>query len=131
MRKLTDDRALYEALLGDARDPSAEARVASRALARRGIVAPATIVEPCAGHAPHGDALARAGHRVLAVDLSQAMLAGARRACPLRADARAMPIRSAVADAVILAFEALALFVDDGALLGLLAECARVLRPGG
>ncbi len=129
MRKLTDDRALYEALLGDAREPRAEARVAVRALGRRGIRAPSTIVEPCAGHAPHGDELARAGHRVLAVDLSPAMLAGARRAHPLRADACAMPIRTGVADAVLLAFEALALFVDDAALLALLGECARVLRP--
>ena len=131
VRRLTDDRALYEALLGDARDPRAEARVAARALARRGVALPATIVEPCAGHAPHGDELVRAGHRVLAVDLSQPMLTGVRRARPLRADACAMPIRTGVADAVLLAFEALSLFVDDALLLALLGECARVLRPDG
>lgn len=66
--------------------------------------------------------------RPLGVDLSAGMLAAAHTTAPLaRADAGRLPFRTAALDGVVCGF-ALRNFVDLGAVL---AECARVLRPGG
>ena len=73
---------------------------------------------------------AAAGARVLGIDFAPGMLAAARRrgVGPLvRADAGALPLRNASADAVTCGF-ALRNFV---ALAPVFAEAARVLRPGG
>jgi SAM-dependent methyltransferase len=122
---------VYEALLGDARDPAVEARAAIRELAAQGVVPPASVLELCAGASPHGDRLARAGYRVVALDLARGMLASASPACPVPADVRAVPVATGAASAALLAFEAWTLFADNADLLALLAELARVLRPGG
>ncbi|HZU83052.1 MAG TPA: class I SAM-dependent methyltransferase [Polyangiaceae bacterium] len=76
--------------------------------------------------------VARAGGRdVVAVDLSRAMLAAARTMAPtallVRADAAALPFEDGTFGAVI-NLAALDLYADMEAVL---AECARVLAPGG
>jgi demethylmenaquinone methyltransferase / 2-methoxy-6-polyprenyl-1,4-benzoquinol methylase len=72
--------------------------------------------------------LERAGHRPVGVDLSAGMLAAARTGAPLvRGDAEALPFPRASFDALVCGF-ALRNFVSLDAVL---AECARVLRPGG
>ncbi len=74
---------------------------------------------------------AATGARVVGVDFAAGMLAGARRrgvaAQLARADAAALPVATASADAVTCGF-ALRNFV---AIPPMLAEAARVLRPGG
>jgi demethylmenaquinone methyltransferase/2-methoxy-6-polyprenyl-1,4-benzoquinol methylase len=73
----------------------------------------------------------RAGTRVVGIDFAAAMLAGASSRATgaqlVRADATALPVASASADAVTCGF-ALRNFV---AIPPMLAEAARVLRPGG
>jgi demethylmenaquinone methyltransferase/2-methoxy-6-polyprenyl-1,4-benzoquinol methylase len=73
--------------------------------------------------------LTSGGHRAVGVDLSFGMLAAARpgRAPLVQADAAALPFASASVDGVISGF-AVRNFAD---LPGVLAELARVLRPGG
>jgi demethylmenaquinone methyltransferase/2-methoxy-6-polyprenyl-1,4-benzoquinol methylase len=72
---------------------------------------------------------ARAGARVLAVDFAPAMLrrARGRGAALTRADALALPVCDGVADAVTCGFA----LRNVTAIPDLLAEAARVLRPGG
>ena len=74
---------------------------------------------------------AEAGARPIGVDFAPRMLAGARaRGVPaawLRADAGALPLRAASADAVTCGFA----LRNFAAIPPVLAEAARVLRPGG
>lgn len=74
----------------------------------------------------------RAGGIVTAIDVSAGMLEVARRRTSgrcawLRGDALRLPLRDGAFDAIVSGF-ALRNFVDVGAVL---AECARVLKPGG
>jgi demethylmenaquinone methyltransferase/2-methoxy-6-polyprenyl-1,4-benzoquinol methylase len=72
--------------------------------------------------------LAGAGYRPIGVDFSAGMLASARTAAPLvRADALVLPVPDRAVDGITCGF-ALRNFV---ALEPFVAECARVLRPGG
>jgi len=73
--------------------------------------------------------LRRKGHRPIGIDLSLGMLLAARSGgAPLvQADAAAVPIRDATADAVVSGF-AVRNFAD---LPSVLSELGRVLRPGG
>ncbi len=72
--------------------------------------------------------LASKGYRPVGVDMSAGMLAAARTDAPLvRADCLALPVPAGSVDGVTCGF-ALRNFV---ALEPFLAECARVLRPGG
>ncbi|GMA39453.1 class I SAM-dependent methyltransferase [Mobilicoccus caccae] len=97
-----------------------------------------TVLEFGAGAAQGARYAARAGARVVASDLSAAMLEQARRidgrtpdgpGLPLvQADACALPFADASFDLVFSAYGAVP-FVAHSA--GLLRECARVLRPGG
>ncbi len=77
------------------------------------------------------DLAAARGARVLGVDFASGMLAAARRrgvrAALMRADASALPLPAACADAVVSAF-ALRNFVSIAAVL---EEACRVLKPGG
>ncbi len=69
--------------------------------------------------------------RAVGLDFSRGMLAGARRRCPhlafVQGDAALLPLPDASVDVVTCGF-ALRNFSD---LRAVLAECARVLRPGG
>ncbi|MBS1847610.1 MAG: ubiquinone/menaquinone biosynthesis methyltransferase [Actinobacteria bacterium] len=72
--------------------------------------------------------LVRAGHRPIGLDFSHGMLAAARTAAPLvNGDALMLPIADASVDGVTCGF-ALRNFVQ---LPPMLAEAARVVRPGG
>ena len=72
--------------------------------------------------------LAAAGLRPIGVDRSAGMLAAARTSAPLvRGDALGLPVSDGAADGIVCGF-ALRNFV---ALEPFLAECTRVLRPGG
>jgi 2-polyprenyl-6-hydroxyphenyl methylase/3-demethylubiquinone-9 3-methyltransferase len=76
--------------------------------------------------APH---VARLGYRHVGVDvgLPGLVLARAHGVLPLRASVLAVPLADGCAD-VVVAGEILEHVVDD---VGVLAECARLLRPGG
>lgn len=101
-----------------------------------GGVAGARVLEVGAGAAHCSRWLAGQGARVVASDISSAMLDGARRLnaatgvdVPLvEADARALPFADAAFDVVFTSFGAIP-FVPDAARVH--AAAARVLRPGG
>ncbi|MGC5628038.1 class I SAM-dependent methyltransferase [Georgenia sp. Z1344] len=94
------------------------------------------VVEVGAGAAQCSRWLTAQGVRALATDVAEGMLAAARdldratgiRTPTLLADARALPLPDACADAVFTAFGAIP-FVPDAHRVH--AEAARVLRPGG
>jgi demethylmenaquinone methyltransferase/2-methoxy-6-polyprenyl-1,4-benzoquinol methylase len=72
--------------------------------------------------------LAAAGHRPVGVDFSAGMLRVARTVAPLvRADAMRLPFTDATFDGLTCGFA----LRNFGALAPVLAECARVVRPGG
>jgi demethylmenaquinone methyltransferase/2-methoxy-6-polyprenyl-1,4-benzoquinol methylase len=72
--------------------------------------------------------LASCGHLPIGIDFSAGMLAAANTRAPLvRGDAGALPFPDASIDGVVCGF-ALRNFVE---LAAVIAECARVLRPGG
>ncbi|HET7874321.1 MAG TPA: methyltransferase domain-containing protein [Methylomirabilota bacterium] len=112
---------------------------AVEALARRAAIGPASrVLDVCAGLGGPARFLARqAGARVVGVDLNEGRCAAARRltrlvglsgqVCFARGDAQALPFGNGVFTAVV-SQEGL-LHVPDKALV--LAECARVLAPGG
>ena len=94
------------------------------------------VVEVGCGAAQCGRWLAAQGARVVAVDLSAGMLRHARALSrrtgvdvPLvQADARRLPVADGAADLACSAFGAVPFVVDSAAVM---AEVARVLRPGG
>ena len=89
-----------------------------------------TVVDLASGSGPVARELARPGRTVVGLDLSaeELRLAARRGAGPLvRADARTLPFRDASVDVVT---SALGLVVVQP-LASVLAEVARVLRPGG
>jgi SAM-dependent methyltransferase len=94
------------------------------------------VVEIGCGSAPCSRWLRRAGADVVALDLSAGMLARAAQlnrstGVPvplLQADAGALPLRDGAVDLACSAFGGLPFVADAGAVL---AEVARVLRPGG
>jgi demethylmenaquinone methyltransferase/2-methoxy-6-polyprenyl-1,4-benzoquinol methylase len=72
--------------------------------------------------------LEAAGLAPVGIDISEGMLTAARTEAPLvRGDGQALPVRTGGLDGVVCGF-AMRNFVDLDAVL---AECARVLRPGG
>ncbi len=110
---------------------SLDRRWRARATAAAGIGPGHVVIDVACGT---GDfcALARAaGARVVGVDFAMGMLAGARRrgvsALLVRGDATSLPVRDAVADAVTCGFA----LRNVVAIPAVLAEAARVLRPGG
>ena len=91
------------------------------------------------GQGRHSLALCEAGLRVFGVDLSAELLARAGDLGPgaevlagrlARADQRAIPFRDASLATVTMLFSSFGYF-DDAGNAGVLAELARVLRPGG
>ncbi len=101
------------------------------AIGAAGLRAGEVVVDLACGTGDLAALAATAGARAVGIDFAPAMLAAARRrGVPvrwLRADAAALPLRPAVADAVVCGF-ALRNFV---ALPPVLAEAARVLKPAG
>jgi demethylmenaquinone methyltransferase/2-methoxy-6-polyprenyl-1,4-benzoquinol methylase len=92
------------------------------------LVAGARVVDLACGTGDLCRTLDDAGYRPIGVDFSAGMLAAARTAAPLvRADAMRLPFADDALDGLTCGF-ALRNFVD---LAAVLAECARVLRPGG
>ncbi|HKF91840.1 MAG TPA: ubiquinone/menaquinone biosynthesis methyltransferase [Acidimicrobiia bacterium] len=88
----------------------------------------ATVLDLGCGTGDLCNVVAAAGYSPIGVDFSAGMLAAAHTPAPLaRADALALPVPDASADAVVSGF-ALRNFVD---LDRFFRECARVLRPGG
>lgn len=92
---------------------------------------------PC-GHGRHAHLLAEAGYDVDGADYSRPLLARAkkrgagRRLRYLRADMRALPARwTGRFDAVVNLFTSFGFFVDPRDDQRVIAEFARVLRPGG
>jgi SAM-dependent methyltransferase len=86
----------------------------------------ARIVDLAAGRGRHAVPLARAGYRVVAVDIADAAVHAARAAAPhvdgIVADAAHLPLRDACADAVLCVR-----FLDRA----LFPHLHRLLRPGG
>lgn len=93
------------------------------------------------GWGRHLRLLAAAGHRVVGLDLSHALLQrvplpdkGTRIRRPrelVAADMRALPFDDASFDAVLNLATSFGVFLDDRDVLAALAEARRVLRPGG
>lgn len=88
----------------------------------------ALVVDVACGTADFGRELRRAGHRGIGFDVSEGMLRAASASVPLvLADALRLPVTDGAAHGATCGFALRN--VDDVA--GLLAELARVLRPGG
>jgi len=113
-------------------------RNAPGVLARLGLGAGARLLDLGCGEGRYARALAACGCRVTGVDLSEALLAEARRRSPglpgaptyLRADMRTLPFGPQF-DGVVSLFTSFGYFdapADDARVLG---EVARVLAPGG
>jgi SAM-dependent methyltransferase len=89
------------------------------------------------GWGRHLRLLSAAGHRVVGLDLSHALLRqvppahDARSPALVAGDMRRLPFHDAAFDAVINLATSLGLFLDDGDAMAALAEARRVLRPGG
>ena len=93
------------------------------------------------GWGRHLALLAEAGHDVVGLDLSVALLRRARAHAHARADApgldlvaadmRSVPLADAAFDVVLNLATSLGLFLDDDPALAALREVHRVLRPGG
>ena len=90
-----------------------------------------TVLDAACGTGRHSAHLAQAGHRIVGVDRSPAMLAKARAKLPQGdfrdGDLNALPVETAAVDAVVCAL-ALVHLPD---LTGAMAEFSRVVRPGG
>jgi demethylmenaquinone methyltransferase/2-methoxy-6-polyprenyl-1,4-benzoquinol methylase len=92
------------------------------------LVAGARVLDLACGTGDLCDALEAGGYQPIGVDFSAGMLAAAHTDAPLvRADALRLPFADGSLDGLTCGF-ALRNFVD---LSPVLAECARVLRPGG
>ncbi|MCY3020218.1 MAG: methyltransferase domain-containing protein [Planctomycetota bacterium] len=96
----------------------------------------ACVLDLCCGAGRHARALARAGYRVIGIDLSADLLRTARsesrgRAIRyLRADMRRLPLPRASVDGAINIFTSFGYFARDTENARVLAEVARVLKPG-
>lgn len=90
---------------------------------------------PC-GSGRHARELARRGHRVVALDLSTALLSSAAKAPHegvgfLRGDIRSLPLHANTFGAVLNLFSSIGYFASDEENLSVLGELARVCRTGG
>jgi ubiquinone/menaquinone biosynthesis C-methylase UbiE len=96
----------------------------------------ACVLDLCCGAGRHARALAAAGYRVVAVDLSAALLCAARKASRreniryVRADMRALPLACASMDGAVSIFTSFGYFPREAQDARALREAARVLKPG-
>ena len=118
--------------------PHRDDRDAERAvslLAARGAVGAATrVLDLACGAGRHAGALARLGATVIGFDLSLAMLRAAQRrttAVLVRGDMRVLPFTDTAFDTVVNLFTSFGYFDRDDHHATVVAEVARVLRPGG
>lgn len=95
------------------------------------------VLDLCCGPGRHLAPLAEAGYEVTgldvdagAIDDAHAKVAALASVSVIRGDMRALPIASGALDAVVCLWQSFGHF-DDAANLAVLAEVARVLRPGG
>lgn len=125
---------------GDEEDAAAQAIAAARLA---GCAPGAAVLDVACGFARHAVPLAAAGYRVSGVDRSEALLAeGRRRASAagsggaaaalslVAADYRSLPFADASFDGALNLFSSLG-YLGDEEDTAVLAEIARVLRPGG
>lgn len=120
---------------GDEEEARAEALDAARLA---GCALGAAVLDVACGFARHAVPLAAAGYRVTGVDRSEALLAeGRRRAAEaaselalVAADYRELPFPDASFDGALNLFSSLG-YLGDEEDVKVLAEVARVLRPGG
>ncbi len=127
-------RSEYRAVYPHRDLPSARVEVA--ALCAQGIEG--RVLDLCCGFGRHTLALLERGLDACGLDLSPELLESARqlpgaellRGRLVRGDARALPLRTASFDALLNLFSSFGYFGADGD-RALLAEAARVLKPGG
>ena len=106
---------------------------------RLGLAPGARLLDRCCGQGRHAVPLAQRGFQVTGLDLSRPLLDRAaavaagqgRRVGLVEADMRRLPFADASFDAVLNLFNAFGYLEDDGQDELVLAEVARVLRPGG
>lgn len=90
------------------------------------------VLDLCCGAGRHLQPMRDAGLQAWGLDLSQQLLAsGGLAGIAVRADARATPFADATFDCVTNLFSSFGYFPTDDAHHAVLAEVARVLRPGG
>lgn len=92
------------------------------------------VLDLACGPGRHLTALVRSGASVVGLDLSRALLQAARRrgaGTLVRGDMRRLPFRARAFDAVLNLFTSFGYFAADAEHEAVLAEVARVLRPGG
>jgi ubiquinone/menaquinone biosynthesis C-methylase UbiE len=130
------DEFYLRAYAGDERDEEARAQ-ALGAARLAGCPPGGDILDVPCGFGRHSVALARADHRAVGVDRSEALLAEARRRAGgerwpklVRADYRELPFRDESFDAAVNLFSSLGYLGDEGD-TGVLREIGRVLRPEG
>jgi SAM-dependent methyltransferase len=118
--------------------PHRDDREAERVVAlltARGVCRPGDrVLDLACGAGRHAAAFARCGAMVVGLDLSIPLLLGARRRSParlVRADMRVVPLRAGSFDVVVNLFTSFGYFDGDAEHEAVLAEVARVLRPGG
>jgi SAM-dependent methyltransferase len=108
---------------------------AERAL---GLAGDMLVLDLCCGSGRHSHPLARRGLRVVGLDYSEQLLSIARKTqypgepwpVFIRADARVLPFRKGVFDAVLNLFTSFGYF-DHCGNCGMLSEISEVLKPGG
>ena len=106
---------------------------------RLGLPPGARLLDLCCGQGRHAVPLAQLGYQVAGLDLSRPLLDRAaalaagqgRRVGLVQADMRRLPFADASFDAVLNLFNAFGYLEDDAQDELVLAEVARVLRPGG
>ena len=119
--------------------PERTAAEVNAVVERLGLAPGARLLDLCCGQGRHAVPLAQLGYRVTGLDLSRPLLeraaalaaAGGERVGLVRADMRRLPFADASFDAVLNLFNAFGYLEDDAQDELVLAEVARVLRPGG
>lgn len=113
----------------------AEAERAVALLARHGIgTAGQRVLDLACGAGRHARALAGRGAAVVGFDLSHPLLLAARTRGAgdlVRGDMRALAFRDGAFDAVVNLFTSFGYFADDAEHAAVLADVARILKPGG
>jgi SAM-dependent methyltransferase len=89
------------------------------------------VLDLACGWGRHMRLLRDAGHQVVGVDLSHALLRRAGGGAAVAADMRALPFSDATFDVVLNLATSLGLFLEDHDVVSTLREARRVLRPGG